>query len=125
MVSEVGPRATWEPINEGKYNPKVALGTSSDRIGSPEGTQCYYATFGKSIPRLPVAPYVSVNYSEWEDGINFPFGANFQVDRRWSVIAMNDGLKPHLLVNYASSFWGASAMWIWFERFGAALTIGL
>ncbi len=125
VVEEIGPRLSWEPIPESKYVPKIAFGTSSDRIGSPKGKQCYYVTFGKSLPRLPVAPYASVNYSEWDERLNFPFGANIQLHRRWSVIPMNDGRKPHLIANFAGDFFSVSALWIWFERAGVGLTVGM
>lgn len=124
VVGEINPRGTIELFHEGRIRPHMSLGTSSDRIGSPEGTQAYYLTLGKIIPRTPVAPYASINYSEWDEGFNFPFGANIQFHRRWAFMPMYDGDRSHLLLNHSATHWGASLMWIWFERAGIALRFG-
>lgn len=124
-VSEVTIRGNIRVVDETRLSPNMSLGTSSDRIGSPEGTQCYYVTFAKTIHKLPVSPYVSVNYSEWEDGLTFPFGATFRLSKNFSTLLMNDGLKPHAMLNFDSGQgWGVSALWIWFERAGAAFSVG-
>lgn len=124
-ASEITFRGNLRVIDETKYNPNVSLGTSSDRIGSPEGTQCYYVTFAKSLPKIPVSPYVSVNYSEWEDGWTFPFGTSIRLSKNFSTMFMNDGRKPHAMLNFDSGRgWGLSAMWVWFERAGASLSFG-
>lgn len=124
-ADEVTIRGNIRVIDETRIAPNVSLGTSSDRLGSPAGTQCYYVTFAKTVPRLPVSPYVSVNYSEWEDGLTFPFGATVRLSKNFSTLLMNDGLKPHAMLNFDSGQgWGISALWIWFERAGAALSVG-
>lgn len=124
-VSEVGIRGNIRVLDESRFKPNLSLGTSSDRIGSPEGTQCYYLTAAKTIHKLPVSPYVSVNYSEWEEGFTFPFGATVKLSKNFSTLLMNDGRKPHAMLNFDSGQgWGVSALWIWFERAGAALTVG-
>lgn len=123
-AEEINPRGNYRLFDEGKIRPLISLGTSSDRIGSPKGTQAFYVTFGKSIPEIPVAPYVSINYSTWDDGFNFPFGANIQLHRRWALMPMYDGHRSHLLLNYSASNWGVSAMWVWYERAGVALRLG-
>jgi len=124
-ADEITVRGNIRVLDEQKFVPNVSLGTSSDRLGSPAGTQCYYVTVAKTIAKLPVAPYLSVNYSEWEDGWTFPFGANVKLPQGFSALLMNDGRKPHAALNYDSGMgWGASALWIWFEHLGVALTFG-
>ena len=75
----------------------VTLGTSSDRIFTPEGNQAYFLTVAKGIPGTPLAPYVSVNYSEFEKGFNFPAGLNWGVSERYDLLGMHDGRRLHLL----------------------------
>lgn len=124
-ADEVTIRGNIRVVNEQRYAPNVSLGTSSDRIGSPAGTQCYYVTVAKTIHQLPIAPYASLNYSEWEDGWTFPFGTTIKLGRGFSSLLMNDGRKPHAMLNYDSGQgWGVSALWVWFERAGAALSFG-
>ncbi len=99
-ANEVGPVANWIMTPETEKWPMVSLGTSSDRIFSPPGFQSYYLTFGKSIPGLPVAPYVSLFYSEWERKMIFPFGVNIALTPAWDFLPMNDGRNTHLLLTH-------------------------
>jgi hypothetical protein len=63
----------------------ISLGTSSDRIGTPPGPHAYYITFAKGIDKLRIAPYLSINYSEFEQRINFPFGVNVGLTTQWDA----------------------------------------
>ncbi|MFY7951602.1 MAG: hypothetical protein ACOVT5_03760 [Armatimonadaceae bacterium] len=80
--------------------PMVSVGTSSDRIFSPAGTQAFFVTVGKSIPKARVAPYFSVFYSEWERRILFPAGVNVQLGDRWDFLPMTDGRNSHAMLTY-------------------------
>jgi hypothetical protein len=102
----------------------VNLGTSSDRIGTPAGPHAYYVTFAKSFPQARLGPYVSVNYSEFDREINFPFGLNYQIRPGLTTMFMNDGRKSHLLLTYARENWSVSAMWIWFRHPGISVSFG-
>lgn len=124
VVSEVAPLATWFLLTETEQRPAVFLGTSSDRIGSPEGTQAYYMTVAKYLPALHVSPYASLNFSEWDDGWNVPFGANVEMGRGVSVQPMYDGHRTHLLGTYATNRFSATLIWAWLERAGAAVSMG-
>ena len=124
VVSEVAPLATWFLLTETEQRPAVFLGTSSDRIGSPEGTQAYYMTVAKYLPALHVSPYASLNFSEWDDGWNVPFGANVEMGRGVSVQPMYDGHRAHLLGTYATNRFSATLIWAWLERAGAAVSMG-
>lgn len=124
VVQEVGPLATWFLLTEGERRPALFLGTSSDRIGSPEGTQSYFMTVAKYLPRLHASPYASLNYSEWDEGFNVPFGANIELGRGMSLQPMYDGQRSHLIATYATPRWSASFIWAWFERAGVAASVG-
>lgn len=101
----------------------VSLGTSSDRIGTPKGPHAYYATFAKTLPNLPVAPYVSLNYSEHDRQFNFPFGVNVQLAPQWSTMFMNDGRKSHALLTYRQEHVSVSLVWVWFKHPGVSVSL--
>jgi hypothetical protein len=124
VAGEVGPLATWFLLTEGERRPAVFIGTSSDRIGSPEGTQSYYLTAAKYLPPARTSPYVSVNYSEWDAGWNVPFGANVELGRGFSVQPMYDGHRTHLLGSFATARFSATLVWAWLERAGVAVSVG-
>ncbi len=121
-ANEVGPLFTWFLATEKGRRPAVFLGTSSDRIGSPAGTQSYYLTAAKHHPRWPVSAYVSLNYSEWDAGFNVPLGFEVEFGERFSVRPMYDGDRPHLMLNMRGQRFGASLLWVWLERVGIAFT---
>ncbi len=99
----------------------VSLGTSSDRIFSPSGTQSYYVTFAKGFPRYRIGPYVSVFYSEWEDKIIFPFGVNVSLAPQWDFLPMHDGRNTHLLLTYKLAKTNVSLMLIKMRHPGISL----
>jgi hypothetical protein len=121
---ELGPIANWIAAPEGNGTPMVSFGTSSDRIGSPKGTRAYYATFAKSLPGNRFAPYVSVNYSTWDEQLNFPVGLNVSLTPAWAALLMNDGRKSHLLVSYSQEKYTVSLLWVWFRHPGIAFSVG-
>ena len=99
-VGEVNPVANWVITPESKTAPMVNIGTSSDRIFSPKGTQAVFVTAAKGFPEYKVAPYVSLSYSGWEKKFIFPVGMNFALDPKWDILAMNDGRNSHVLLTY-------------------------
>ncbi len=124
VAEEIGPLVTWYVLTESHARPALFLGTSSDRIGSPPGTQSYYLTLAKHISRTPLAPYVSLNYSEWDEGFNFPFGANITLPANFSLRPMYDGKRSHLMLTHYYRQASVSAMYVWFERVGVAASVG-
>ena len=124
VAGEVGPLVTWFLLTETERRPAVFFGTSSDRIGSPRGTQSYYVTGAKYIPSFHASPYVSINYSEWDDRWNVPFGANVEIGRGISVQPMYDGHRTHLLGSFATERFSATLIWAWLERAGVAVSVG-
>jgi len=123
-VEEVGPLATLFLLTETDWRPSLSLGTSSDRIGSPEGATSVFLTATKQVPRLPVAPYASVNWSEWDDAFNFPFGASVPLGGNLSVRPMYDGERTHLMASWTHGPATLTALWIWLEEAGVALSWG-
>ncbi len=123
-VDELGFRGTWVAHQETPRVPMIHLNTSSDRIGTPEGDQQYSVTFAKAVRGTTLAPYFSITYSEFEDGLVFPFGANWQIAPQWGLLLMNDGRRPHALLTYSQRDWYAQIGWIWFERIAFSLGWG-
>jgi hypothetical protein len=124
VVQEVGPLVTWFLVTEQGPRPAAFVGTSSDRIGSPAGTQSYYLTIAKNLDPLPVSAYGSLNYSEWDEGWNIPFGANIEVLPRITVQPMYDGHRTHLLGAYSADHFSVTLIWAWLERAGIAASVG-
>lgn len=124
VEGEWSPTGNWIANTESERWPLVSFGTSSDRIGTPEGNQAYFVTFAKSLPNFPAAPYVSINYSEFENGFNFPFGVNFNLAPNWDFLAMNDGRNSHLLLTYRQPDFSISLLSIWLKRPGISISWG-
>lgn len=124
VADEVGPIATLFLLHEKNLSPALFLGTSSDRIGSPKGTQSYYATAAKSLGGWPASVYASLNYSEWDEGLNVPFGATVDLGHGFSMQPMYDGARTHLLASWSSSRYSITAIHAWLERFGFAVSAG-
>lgn len=123
-ASEVGPIATWFLATERGARPAVFVGTSSDRIGSPRGTQSYYATIAKNLDPLPVSAYATLNWSEWDERVNFPFGANVEVWPGVTLQPMYDGHRTHLMATYSAERWSVTLISAWLERAGVAMSVG-
>ena len=98
----VGPLFNWLAVKETENRPALILGTSSDRIGTPDG-QSFYATVSKNLKRetgLPIAPYAGVAYSTYEHRWLPLAGLNVNFTRNISSTVIFDGVRVHPLVNY-------------------------
>lgn len=123
-VEEIGPLFTLFLTTEGHARPALFLGTSSDRIGSPEGEQSYYLTMAKHAPWAPISAWVTANYSEWDEQMNVPFGLTAWIGANFSLQPMYDGERTHLMVNYTADRFGVSFLWVWLERPGVSISAG-
>jgi hypothetical protein len=123
-VNEVGFIGNAILQAETAARPHISVGTSSYRIGTPEGPKCYYVTFAKGFPAQKVAPYVSINYSEHDDGFNFPFGVTIELAPEWRLMPMFDGSRSHLLLTYMRENYSVSLMWVWYKHAGISLSWG-
>lgn len=125
-VGEVGPLANLFLLTESELRPALSLGTSSDRIGTESGTTSVYLTAAKRWPgsQLPVSGYLSLNWSETDEGINFPFGGTLYLGERFDLRAMYDGQRTHLLASTSIGRVQLTALWVWLEHAGLALSTG-
>ena len=123
---EVGPLANLFLLTETLVRPALSLGTSSDRIGTEAGTSSVYLTAAKRwpSPRLPLSGYVSLNWSETDDGFNVPFGGTIHLGDRYDLRGMYDGQRSHLLASATHGRWTLTALWVWLEHAGVALSAG-
>lgn len=123
-ASEVGFIGNWIANLESDSWPMVNFGTSSDRIGTPPGPHAYYVTFAKGLPALKIGAYLSINYSEADRQINFPFGVNYNLSPGITTLFMHDGRKSHILLTYSKEGWSVSAMLIWMKHPGISYSFG-
>jgi hypothetical protein len=123
-ADEIGIVANWRALSESAKRPAVIFGTSSDRIGTPQG-QSYYVTVSKSLheeTRLPIAPYVSASYSSYENRMLYPFGVNVALGPNWSAMLINDGVHTHVSATYAWKRFAVTVLAV--ERKDLGFTIG-
>jgi hypothetical protein len=123
-AEEIGPLVTLFLLTETETRPAIFLGTSSDRIGSPSGKQSYYVTASKYVPLLHASFYGSLNYSEWDEALNFPFGVGVELGKGFSVRPMYDGDRGHVMLNYFAAQNGVSLMYVWLETMGVSFSVG-
>jgi hypothetical protein len=123
-AKEVAPITNWVLSPETAKFPMVNFNVSSDRLGTPKGPMGYGLTFAKGLKDLKMAPYVTLRYSEYEHGFNFPFGVNMQLAPNWSLMPMNDGRKSHLLLTYQKPDFSVSLMMIWLKYPGLSVSWG-
>ncbi|GMV37259.1 MAG: hypothetical protein AMXMBFR61_17670 [Fimbriimonadales bacterium] len=119
-AGEVLPVANWTLLLEDAERPMLSLGTSSDRIFSPEGTRSYYLTAAKSIPGTKLAPYTSLSWSEWEDTPLVPFGLNWTIRPQWDAMLQHDGRNTHWLLSYKAEDWNLSLLLVKGRHLGAS-----
>ena len=102
-ADDVGLLANLVVLTETEKRPAIILGTSSDRIGTPSG-RSVYATISKDLSNelsIPVAPYVGVAYSSFEDRLLPVGGLTVNWSRRISSLVIFDGVKVHPTVSYS------------------------
>lgn len=124
-ADEVGVVANWRALSETRQRPAVIFGTSSDRIGTPEG-QAYFVTISKNLHHalgLPIAPYVGASYSEYEDRVIHPFGLSVTLGQNWSGMISNDGVHTHLSATYGWRRYVVTLLAVRIEDLG--ITVGM
>ena len=111
-AGEVSPLANVRVLNETGTRPAIILGTSSDRIGTPEG-QSFYGTVSKDLrPQtgLPIAPYAGVAYGTYDDRARLIAGANISLGHGFSSLLIFDGVHFHPTLSYFRGRHGVSAL---------------
>ncbi len=100
--AKINPIANLLVLQENSKRPALIVGTSSDRIGTPDG-QSFYATLSKNLKewtKLPIAPYGGVAYSTHDDRFLGVGGLNIYFTERFSGLVIFDGVRVHPLLNY-------------------------
>jgi hypothetical protein len=101
-AGDVGLLANVVAITETERRPSLIFGTSSDRIGTPSG-RSIYATISKNLSevvKLPLASYVGVAYSTYEDRFLPLAGLTVNWRENLSSLVIFDGVKVHPTLTY-------------------------
>ena len=125
LADEVVPLANVVAVTERVYRPAVIFGTSSDRIGTPDG-QAYFATVSKdleSVSGWKLAPYIGVAYGTFDDELRGIGGIRWRLPRDFTVGGIYDGDELHLVGEYRFRKHVFSVLWIALEKLGVAYSI--
>ena len=114
-------------MTETARRPALIFGTSSDRIGTPDG-QAYYATLSKALDPLigwPVTPYVGVSYGTYENDTRMIGGLNLGIPETGiSSTLIHDGKNFHPTVEYRFlDRHVLSLLWVDTEEVGVAYNV--
>lgn len=87
----------------GEHLPNVGLiaGTSSDRIGTPDG-RAWFLTAPFAAPAecpVPISGYFGASYGTWADDLRAIGGLTWWLDDRTSVGVQHDGEQVHWLLS--------------------------
>lgn len=124
-AEQVSPLANVRLLDETRSRPAVIVGTSSDRIGTPEG-QSFYVTVSKDLrPQtgLAVAPYVGVAYGTFEDETRIIGGASISFGHGLSSLLLFDGVHLHPTLSYARGRHGLSLLLVRSRDLGVSYNI--
>jgi len=122
LDQDLGLLANWRIVREGEHNPAVIVGTSSDRIGTPDG-RAYYVTVSKEIAD-DLGVYVGAMYGEFEDKIRIPAGVSYRFDDRWSALLAYDGVNAHPMVTYGWDRYNVTFLMVGSKYPGLSLGVG-
>jgi hypothetical protein len=89
-------------MTETERRPALIAGTSSDRIGTPEG-EAYFLTLSKnlmSVTGWPVSPYVGASYGTYEDELEAIGGVHALLGRGFETTIIHDGKELHPTLGY-------------------------
>ena len=103
LDGDAGPLVNFVALTETRRRPALIIGTSSDRIGTPEG-RSFYATFLKDLTEsigLPIAPYVGYSYGQFDDHGRVIGGVNVNFNEWVQGQAIFDGQKVHPMLNFS------------------------
>lgn len=103
----------------------MILGTSSDRIGTPDG-QAYFGTLSKSLERwtgFPFAPYAGVAYGEFEERWRAIGGLRVGYGGGWSSTLIHDGVNFHPTLEYTDGPHVITLLWVDTREVGIAYSL--
>ncbi len=102
LDDDVGLLANWRIVDETKSTPMLMVGTSSDRIGTPNG-RAYYTTLAKSFrtgTSISLAPYVGLSYGEFDDEWIGIGGMGVRWMKDLASTSSYDGHNLHHMLDY-------------------------
>ena len=102
-ADDVGLLANFVALTETAKRPALIFGTSSDRIGTPNG-RSIYATLSKNLSRvvkLPIATYAGAAYGTYEHRFRPIAGVTVNWRKDLSSLLIFDGVKVHPTLTYA------------------------
>ena len=119
--------ANFVAMREGQKRPALIFGTSSDRIGTPDG-QAYFFTFSKdlsTVSRWPVAPYFGASYGTWENDLRAIGGVHVRLpETNWAMTLIHDGKALHPTLEYRLfDRHSLSLLWVDAEELGLAYSV--
>jgi hypothetical protein len=103
IAKDVGPLVNFVALTETDRRPALIIGTSSDRIGTPEG-RSFYATLSKDLAEtvgLPISPYAGYSYGQFDDHGRAIGGLNVTFAEWMQGQVVYDGQKIHPMINFA------------------------
>lgn len=114
-------------VVETSLRPALIFGTSSDRIGTPEG-QAYYVTLSKDLSTVngwPLAPYAGVSYGTFENDTRVIGGLRVRLPGTgFASTLIHDGKNFHPTVEYNfRKRHTLSLLWVDTENLGAAYSV--
>jgi hypothetical protein len=68
-----------------------------------------------------VAPYVSLAYSEFDRGLNVPFGASIALGPRWTLLPMYDGHRGHTTLTWSGKQDSVTLIYAFNRRLGLSV----
>jgi hypothetical protein len=102
LAHEVAPLMNLLIVTETEKRPALMLGTSTDRIGTPEG-QAFFATVSKNLTNivgLPIGPYAGVSFGTYDHRFRPIGGLTIFLPKGFSIITTYNGVHVHPLLNF-------------------------
>jgi hypothetical protein len=101
-ADSTSPLANLLAVTEKKRRPALIFGTSSDRIGTPDG-QAYYVTLSKDLSSVngwPISPYVGAAYGTYDDKLRAMGGMYIRLPANFASTLIYDGVNFHPTLEY-------------------------
>ena len=124
-ADEIGPLVNLVAVTETRARPALMFGTSSDRIGTPDG-RAYFGTLSKNLEPLTglrIAPYAGLSYGTFDDELRVIGGVWAGLGKGFSTTFIWDGVDLHPTVDYSHGRHTFSALWVALERVGVAYSV--
>ncbi|MGE0490053.1 MAG: hypothetical protein AB7S38_12675 [Vulcanimicrobiota bacterium] len=122
LGQDLGLLVNWRLVRETSSSPAVVLGTSSDRIGTPNG-RAYYLTLSKEVAD-GLGVYVGAMYGEFDDKVRIPAGVSYQFDDHWSTLFAYDGVNGHPMVTYSWDRYNLTLLFVGSRHPGLSFGVG-